>query len=108
MSGRAKWGLQASSLLSKRILRLNLGRRRLCCVVVEVVIKVELRVSGAVVVTIQMIIFRIEEVAGRDCPVRSEVVKRLKGSRIVEEQADIMVMKRLRTSGEVQGPRSSD
>lgn len=60
--GRAKWGLQASSLLSKRIRRLNLGRRLV--VVVEELIELVV-VKDDVVVVIQIIEEMIELVGGR-------------------------------------------
>jgi len=66
--GRAKLGLQASSRLSKRIRRLNLGRRLCDFVVVEEIVDVEV-VKDAVVVASHMIIVKIEGVGDREDPV---------------------------------------
>lgn len=63
-------GLQVSSRLSKRIRRVNLGRRLV--VVVEEVIEVEV-VNAAVVVANQMIVVKIELVGDRGDPVLKEV-----------------------------------
>ena len=59
-------GLQASSRLSKRIRRLNLGAELV--ILVDEVIKVEV-VKDVVVVTNQMTKARIEGVEGREDPV---------------------------------------
>jgi len=69
MRGRAKLGLQASSRLSKRIRRLNLGRRLF---VVDEVEEVEV-VNGAVVVASHMIKVKIEGVGNREDPVFIEM-----------------------------------
>jgi len=66
--GRAKLGLQASSRLSKRIRRLNLGRR-LVVVLVEEVIDIEVVVKEVVVVANQIIMVKIEGVGDREDPV---------------------------------------
>ena len=63
-------GLQVSSRLSKRIRRVNLGRRLV--VVVEEVIEVEV-VNAAVVVANQMIVVKIELVGDRGDPVLIEI-----------------------------------
>lgn len=63
-------GLQVSSRLSKRIRRVNLGRRLV--VVVEEVIEVEV-VNDAVVVANQMIVVKIELVGDRGDPVLKEL-----------------------------------
>jgi len=68
--GRAKLGLQASSLLSKRIRRLNLGRRLV--VVVEELIEVVV-FKDAVVVVSHTIKEMIELVDGREDPVLKDV-----------------------------------
>jgi len=69
MRGRAKLGLQASSRLSKRIRRLNLGRRLF---VVDEVEEVEV-VNGAVVVANHMIKVKTEGVGNREDPVFIEM-----------------------------------
>ena len=63
-------GLQVSSRLSKRIRRVNLGRRLV--VLVEEVIEVEV-VNDTVVVANQMIVVKIELVGDRGDPVLKEV-----------------------------------
>jgi hypothetical protein len=80
MRGRAKWGLQASSLFNKRTRRLNLGRELVWLVVVEELIDVKI-VNGAVVVESHMIIVKIEVVGDREDPVLSEVAIWLRGVR---------------------------
>jgi len=67
-------GLQASSRLSKRIRRLNLGRD-VVPVIVEELIEVEVVVKEAVVVTIHMIKVKIDVVGEREEPVvKDEVI----------------------------------
>ena len=73
IKGRANWGLQASSLLNRFILRLNLGRDarlRTLVVVDEEVVDVEVSELG--VVASQIIIFKIEVVGEREDPVLKE------------------------------------
>lgn len=88
IKGRAKLGLQASSRLSKRIRRLNLGRRLV--IVVKEVVEVEI-VKGAVVVTNQMIKVKIEVVGDREDPVFKELTICLSGFRSVEVAPEIML-----------------
>jgi hypothetical protein len=73
MRGRAKSGLQASSLFSKLTRRLNLRRELVWLVVVEELVDVEI-VNGAVVVESHMIIVKIEGVGDSEDPVLSEVM----------------------------------
>ena len=85
-------GLQVSSRLSKRIRRVNLGRRLV--VVVEEVVEVEV-VNAAVVVVNQMIVVRIELVGDRGDPVLIEVTICVSGVRSVEIASEVILIKRL-------------
>jgi len=87
--GRAKLGLQVSSLLSKRIRRLNLGRRLV--ILVDEVIKVE-GVNAAVVVANQMIVVKIEGVGKRQDPVLKVSIICPSGIRSVEIACEAVVM----------------
>jgi hypothetical protein len=74
IKGRANLGLQASSLLNRFILRLNLGRDaglRALVVVDEEVVDVEV-VSEVGVVASHMIKFKTETVGDREDPVLKE------------------------------------
>jgi hypothetical protein len=114
LRGRANWGLQDSSRLSRFILKLNLGVRDVRDVVVgvEVVVDVEL-LSEVVVVASHMIIVKIELVGCRDDPVVKELRIVDRGCRKAEEVVVIMVTKINITESErlvvsIQGRCSSD
>jgi uncharacterized protein (DUF2126 family) len=88
--GRAKLGLLVRSLLSKRIRRLNLGRRLV--ILVDEVIEVE-GVNAAVVVANQMIVVKIEGVGIREDPVLKESTICPSGIRKVEIACEAVVIK---------------
>jgi hypothetical protein len=94
MRGRAKLGLQASSLFSRLTLRLYLGRERVLLVVVEELVDVEV-VSAAVVVESHMIIVKVEGVGHSEDPVLSEVTIWLSGVRSAEIARKVVLMKRI-------------
>jgi hypothetical protein len=76
IKGRANWGLQASSLLNRFNLRLNLGRDaglRALVVVDEEVVDVEV-VSEVGVVASHMIKFKTEAVGDREDPILKELM----------------------------------
>jgi len=85
IKGRAKLGLQASRLFSKRIRRLSF--RRGLSVFVEEVVEVEV-VNGAVVVVSQIIVVKIEGVGDREDVVLKERSICVRGQRSVEDAAE--------------------
>lgn len=93
IKGRAKSGLQASSLFSKLTLRLYLGRERVL-VVVEELVDVEV-VSSAVVVESHMIVVKIEVVGHSEDPALSEKMIWLSGVRSAEIACEVVLMKRI-------------